>query len=126
MVISCNLFVIDGQTAPVVQVKLPVLIIAVRKVYQCMRFISRNVVWKHQDIYREDFFHSVRGLWYNLGICVFQIPGKEDTMIYITGDTHGRFERIEDFCQRFQTSHDDILIILGDAGINFSGVRYEH
>lgn len=46
-------------------------------------------------------------------------------MIYITGDTHGRFERIEAFCRRFQTSHGDILIILGDAGINFSGARYD-
>ena len=34
---------------------------------------------------------------------------------YITGDTHGRFERIEAFFRRFQTSYDDILIILGDA-----------
>lgn len=42
-------------------------------------------------------------------------------MIYITGDTHGRFERVERFCERFGTSREDILIILGDAGINFSG-----
>lgn len=42
-------------------------------------------------------------------------------MIYITGDTHGQFERIEAFCERFGTSHEDILIILGDAGINFGG-----
>ena len=42
-------------------------------------------------------------------------------MIYITGDTHGRFERVEKFCERFGTSREDILIILGDAGINFSG-----
>lgn len=41
-------------------------------------------------------------------------------MIYITGDTHGRFERVERFCERFGTSREDILIILGDAGINFS------
>lgn len=40
-------------------------------------------------------------------------------MIYLTGDTHGRFERIGSFCDRMQTSRDDILIILGDAGINF-------
>ncbi|MGN0395947.1 MAG: metallophosphoesterase [Coprococcus sp.] len=46
-------------------------------------------------------------------------------MIYITGDTHGAFERIEKFCTRFQTSREDILIILGDAGINFSGVVYD-
>lgn len=42
-------------------------------------------------------------------------------MIYITGDTHGRFERVSRFCDRFETSREDILIILGDAGINFSG-----
>lgn len=42
-------------------------------------------------------------------------------MIYITGDTHGRFERVEWFCERFGTSREDILIILGDAGVNFSG-----
>ena len=46
-------------------------------------------------------------------------------MIFITGDTHGNFERVEAFCRRFETSHDDILIILGDAGINFNGVRYD-
>lgn len=46
-------------------------------------------------------------------------------MIFITGDTHGSFERVETFCRRFRTSQDDILIILGDAGINFSGERYD-
>lgn len=34
-------------------------------------------------------------------------------MIYITGDTHGSFERVENFCQRFNTKNDDIMIILG-------------
>ena len=42
-------------------------------------------------------------------------------MIYITGDTHGDFQRIDDFCRRMVTSKDDIMIILGDAGVNFSG-----
>ncbi len=42
-------------------------------------------------------------------------------MIYITGDTHGDFQRIFDFCMRFETSVDDVMVILGDAGINFSG-----
>lgn len=40
-------------------------------------------------------------------------------MIYITGDTHGSFKRIVDFCNENNTSKDDILIILGDAGINY-------
>ena len=34
-------------------------------------------------------------------------------MIYITGDTHGKFERIEQFCGKFKTSREDVLIILG-------------
>lgn len=42
-------------------------------------------------------------------------------MIYITGDTHGRFDRIQEFCKDFNTSKEDILIILGDAGINYYG-----
>jgi 3-oxoacid CoA-transferase subunit A len=46
-------------------------------------------------------------------------------MIYVTGDTHGSFERVEGFCKRFETCREDILIILGDAGINFSGPRYD-
>ena len=38
--------------------------------------------------------------------------------IYITGDTHGAFNRIRYFCQENHTVKEDILIILGDAGIN--------
>lgn len=46
-------------------------------------------------------------------------------MIYITGDTHGSFGRVEEFCEKMKTTEKDILIILGDAGINFSGGRYD-
>lgn len=42
-------------------------------------------------------------------------------MFYITGDTHGNFDRIEKFCQTNQTTKDDVLIILGDVGLNFYG-----
>lgn len=40
-------------------------------------------------------------------------------MIYLTGDTHRDFDRIFDFCVDNDTTPDDVLIILGDAGINF-------
>ena len=40
-------------------------------------------------------------------------------MIYCTGDTHGSFDRIEDFCTEYDTTTEDIMIILGDAGINY-------
>ena len=42
-------------------------------------------------------------------------------MIYLTGDTHGDFQRIAHFCARMHTKPSDIMIILGDAGINFYG-----
>lgn len=38
---------------------------------------------------------------------------------YITGDTHRDFSRIEDFCEENETNVDDVMIILGDAGINY-------
>lgn len=40
-------------------------------------------------------------------------------MIFITGDTHRDFDRIFDFCEEFGTTYDDVIIILGDAGINY-------
>lgn len=40
-------------------------------------------------------------------------------MIVLTGDTHRDFDRIFDFCEEYGTTLEDILIILGDAGINY-------
>lgn len=42
-------------------------------------------------------------------------------MIWLTGDTHRHFERIEAFCRERQTTRDDLLVILGDSGFNFGG-----
>lgn len=42
-------------------------------------------------------------------------------MIYITGDTHRNFKCIEQFCDEMNTSKNDYMIILGDAGINYYG-----
>ncbi len=41
--------------------------------------------------------------------------------VYLTGDTHGRFERIALFCRRQKLAAGDALIILGDAGLNYFG-----
>ena len=41
--------------------------------------------------------------------------------VFVTGDTHGDFRRIADFTGRYNTTTDDIIIILGDAGINYFG-----
>ncbi len=39
--------------------------------------------------------------------------------VYITGDTHREFDRILSFCEKNGTEKNDIMIILGDAGINY-------
>ena len=41
--------------------------------------------------------------------------------IYLTGDTHGRFERIISFCERQQVQPESTFIILGDVGLNYYG-----
>ncbi len=40
-------------------------------------------------------------------------------MVVLTGDTHGDFERIFEFCEEYDTTTKDIMVILGDAGINY-------
>lgn len=42
-------------------------------------------------------------------------------MIWITGDTHGSFGWLERFCREKRTVKEDVMIILGDAGINYFG-----
>ena len=40
-------------------------------------------------------------------------------MIYITGDKHANYKDVLFFCYQNNTSKEDTLIILGDAGINY-------
>lgn len=40
-------------------------------------------------------------------------------MIYFTGDTHGDLERIAQFCKENELTEDDVMIILGDVGLNY-------
>ena len=40
-------------------------------------------------------------------------------MIYITGDIHGDINKVEDFCEFYNTTQKDILILLGDVGFNY-------
>lgn len=40
-------------------------------------------------------------------------------MVILTGDTHRDFDRIFDFCREYETTPEDILVILGDACINY-------
>lgn len=39
--------------------------------------------------------------------------------IYLTGDLHGDFKRLFDFSEKLHTTREDIVIALGDVGLNF-------
>ena len=39
--------------------------------------------------------------------------------IFLTGDKHGNFKGLKEWCESNNTTKDDILVILGDAGINY-------
>ncbi len=47
------------------------------------------------------------------------MPDKPTTLI--TGDTHRRFDRLQHFVKKFGVVEGDVMIILGDAGINYYG-----
>ena len=40
-------------------------------------------------------------------------------MFYITGDTHGDFRRYLAFSEKAQPTEQDVMIVLGDAGLNY-------
>ena len=40
-------------------------------------------------------------------------------MVYLTGDTHGDFRRIKQFCFKVTPTINDTMIILGDASFNY-------
>lgn len=42
-------------------------------------------------------------------------------MIYITGDIHGSLEPIFDLVEKYAPTEDDIIVILGDVGANYTG-----
>ena len=44
-------------------------------------------------------------------------------MTYITGDTHGFFHRYYEFTARMQPAPDDVMIVLGDAALNYYGAE---
>jgi 3-oxoacid CoA-transferase subunit A len=41
--------------------------------------------------------------------------------IYLTGDTHANFKEVAAFCREHETTQEDVMIILGDVGLNFFG-----
>lgn len=47
----------------------------------------------------------------------------DNSAVLITGDTHRKFDRLQAFSKKYGTKKDDLMIILGDAGINYYGGR---
>ena len=43
--------------------------------------------------------------------------------VFIRGDTHGNFDFLPYFCEKEHTTTEDLMIILGDAGINYYGKK---
>lgn len=46
--------------------------------------------------------------------------GMKKSLVFVTGDMHRNFWRFSKFVNQFETTKDDIMIILGDVGINFN------
>jgi 3-oxoacid CoA-transferase subunit A len=42
-------------------------------------------------------------------------------MIYITGDIHGSLKPIFDLVEKYEPKEDDIIVILGDVAVNYTG-----
>lgn len=43
----------------------------------------------------------------------------QESNVYVTGDKHGFFGHVFEFLNKMNTNKNDVLIILGDAGINY-------
>lgn len=41
--------------------------------------------------------------------------------VYVTGDKHGDYKEVERWCLKWNTTKDDLLIVLGDNGVNYWG-----
>ena len=64
------------------------------------------------------FFFAVQQLYKKENIISYYDDGSA-RKFFITGDKHRRFERVKNFCRDMKTRRKDVLIILGDAGLNY-------
>ena len=42
-------------------------------------------------------------------------------MVYITGDIHGEVRRVSEMIEKYEITPEDIIVILGDVGMNYYG-----
>ena len=47
-------------------------------------------------------------------------------MVYITGDIHGSIGPIYELFEKFHPTADDIIVLLGDAALNYTGMLRDH
>lgn len=47
-------------------------------------------------------------------------------MVYITGDKHANFYDVCCFCKKEKTVKEDLMIVLGDAGINYFNSQQDY
>lgn len=45
--------------------------------------------------------------------------------VFLTGDKHRNFDSVEDFCSKMQTDKGDMMIVLGDNGVNWFDDAYD-
>ena len=45
--------------------------------------------------------------------------GSDGYMVYFTGDIHGSPWGVKRFCERAKLTEDDIVVLLGDVGLNY-------
>lgn len=45
-------------------------------------------------------------------------------MIYISGDIHGEVSRVADMIAKYEIAAQDIIILLGDVGMNYYGNKH--
>jgi len=80
----------------------------------------------HRDMYGDAEFDD--DYVYNDDIdALFEVKKDmgNNSMTIITGDKHGDFRRVDAMCGLAGTTKDDLLIILGDAGVNYFGGKRE-
>ena len=46
---------------------------------------------------------------------------EESLMVYITGDIHGEVHRVSEMTTKLKITPDDIIVLLGDVGVNYYG-----
>lgn len=92
-----------------------------RPINECKK--CHHKVYTYSDIEKDFGWMVIKGVkkpWSYCKQCLDQESYK--SRIFLTSDIHGSHEfckQMENFCEAYNTTKDDILIVSGDAGINY-------